>query len=211
MKRAKDFFTEEERERIRRAVDRAEGLSSGEIVPMIVDRSGHYTEFPLIATILVTFGSAVLLLTFRPAISAAQIVAVELLTFWLFFLIIQRFPRLWGWLIPERLAEESVRRRAEEAFFENRLDQTREKTGVLILLSLLERRVQLLADEGIHKKAPPQEWEHLVDQIGRDMREGQSCEAFCRAIEACGELLARYFPKKWDDTDELQNRLVAEK
>ena len=211
MKKAERFFTEEEKEKIRSAVARAEAQSSGEIVPMVVDRSGHYSEFPMIGSVLLTFFAAVLLLTIRQKISAIQLLAVELLVFWLSFLAIRRSPRIWVWLIPDRLMEGVVRRRAEEAFYEHRLHETRDKTGVMILLSLLEKRVQLLADRGIHDKVSPEEWRRLVDQIARGMKKGQNCEAFCGAIEACGRLLALHFPKKGDDTNELPDEMVVEK
>ena len=207
MKKAEHFFTDEEKEKIRRAVARAEGRSSGEIVPMVIDRSGHYLQFALTGAILFTFLIAVIAAAVWPRITASQLLLGELFTFWLFFQLIQRTGRLWSWLIPDPLMDKVVARRAEEAFYEHRLHETRDKTGLLILLSLLERRVHLLADKGIHEKVPPQTWENLAGQISAGMKEGHSCQAFCDAIEACGNLLAQYFPKRTDDTDELSNRL----
>lgn len=207
MKKAEDFFTTEQKEQIRQAVARAEARSAGEIVPMVVDQSGHYLQFALTGAIFFAFFVAVIWMTVQPRVTAPQILLIEFFAFWLSFFLIQRVSRIWSWLVPEALKDRVVRRRAEEAFYANRLHETREKSGVLILLSLMEHRVQLLADAGIHRRVPPETWERLVQQIASGMKEGHPFEALRGAIDACGRLLAEHFPKRPDDTDELPDHL----
>lgn len=207
MKKAENFFTTEQREQIRQAVIQAEARSAGEIVPVVVDQSGHYLQFALTGAIFFTFFVAVVWMTVQPQVTVPQILLIEFFSFWAAFFLIQRVPRLWSWLIPESLKERVVRRRAEEAFYAHNLHQTREKSGVLILLSLMEHRVQLLADVGIHQRVPPETWERLVQQIASGVKEGRPFEALQGAIDACGRLLAEHFPRRPDDTDELPNQL----
>lgn len=207
MKKAEDFFTTEEKEQIRQAVVRAEARSAGEIVPMVIDQSGHYMQFALTGAIFFTFFVAVMWMTIRPQVTAPQILLIEFFAFWASFFLIQRVTRLWSWLIPEALKDRVVQRRAEEAFYAHRLHETREKSGVLILLSLMEHRVQLLADAGIHQRVPPETWERLVQQITSGVKEGHPFEALRGAIDACGQLLAEHFPRRPDDTNELPNQL----
>src|SRR5581483_3293112 len=210
MKKAAELFTEDQKEKIRQAVIEAEARSTGEIVPVVIDQSGHYLQFPLTGAILVTFLIALLVAVLRSHTSAVQLLLLELVTFWICFKVIERTDRLWAWLIPDSLKEKAVARRAEEAFYEHRLHETKDKTGVLIFLSLLEHRVHLLADTGIHKKVPAQTWDNLVRQITSEMKEGRSFEALHEAVGACGRLLAEHFPKNSDDTDELSNELRIE-
>lgn len=207
MKKAEDFFTSEQKEQIRQAVIRAEARSSGEIVPMVVDQSGHYIQFALVGAIFSAFFVAVIWMSVQPRVTAPQILLIEFFVFWVSFFLIQRVNRLWSWLIPEALKDRVVRRRAEEAFYANRLHETREKSGVLILLSLMEHRVQILADAGIHRRVAPEIWERLVQQIASGVKEGHPFEALQGAIDACGQLLAEHFPRRPDDTDELPNQL----
>jgi putative membrane protein len=207
MKNAEDFFTTEQKEQIRQAVAQAEARSAGEIVPMVVDQSGHYIQFALTGAIFFAFFVAVIWMTIRPTATVPQILLIEFFAFWLSFFLIQRVAPIWSWLIPEALKDRVVRRRAEEAFYANRLHETREKSGVLILLSLMEHRVQILADIGIHQRVPPETWEKLVQQITSGVKEGHPFEALRGAIDACGQLLAEHFPKRPDDTDELPNQL----
>lgn len=207
MKKAEDFFTTEQKEQIRQAVVRAEARSAGEIVPVVVDQSGHYMQFALTGAIFFTFFVAVISMALRPRGTVPEILLIEFFTFWAAFFLVQRVTRLWSWLVPEALKERVVRRRAEEAFYAHRLHETREKSGVLILLSLMEHRVQLLADAGIHQRVSAETWEKLVQQIASGVKEGRPFEALQGAIDACGQLLAEHFPKRPDDTDELPNQL----
>lgn len=207
MKKAEDFFSADEKEQIRQAVIRAEARSAGEIVPMVVDQSGHYLQFALTGAVFFTFFVAVIWMTVQPRVTAPQILLIEFFTFWIAFFLIQRVNLIWSWLVPEALKDRVVRRRAEEAFYSNRLHETREKSGVLILLSLMEHRVQILADAGIHQRVPPEIWEKLVQQIASGVKEGHPFEALRGAIDACGQLLAEHFPKRPDDTDELPDHL----
>ena len=55
-------------------------------------------------------------------------------------------------LLGTERKEHAVRERAQQAFFEKGLYKTKENTGVLFFLSLLERKVWILADKGIYQK-----------------------------------------------------------
>ena len=105
-----------------------------------------------------------------------------------------------------------VRRRAELAFYEHGLHKTREGTGILIMASLLERRVQVLADKAINERVPPATWDALVNDLVQRIKDGRPTEAFCLAIERCGDLLAQHFPARpGDNPDELSDDLIQEK
>ena len=79
----------------------------------------------------------------------------------------------------------------------------------MILVSLLEHRVEVLADRGINQKVAQGTWDEVVHIITAGIKSGQACDAFCKAIERCGDILATHFPRQADDKDELPNRLVT--
>jgi putative membrane protein len=79
----------------------------------------------------------------------------------------------------------------------------------LILVSLLEHRVEILADRGINQKVSAGTWDEIAHIITTGIKSGNACDAFCQAIERCGNILAEHFPRAADDRDELPNRLVT--
>jgi putative membrane protein len=100
--------------------------------------------------------------------------------------------------------------RSLAAFTAHGLHYTRAHTGILILASLLERRVQVLADRGINEKVQPGTWDEIVRPLTSGLKSGDACAAFCAAIERCGQILAAHFPRPPDDRDELEGKLVTE-
>ncbi|HLF86375.1 MAG TPA: TPM domain-containing protein, partial [Nitrospiria bacterium] len=82
--------------------------------------------------------------------------------------------------------------------------------GILILASLFERRVVVLADQGINDKVQPGTWDEIVGIITSGLKSKDRCEAFCAAIEECGKILALHFPRSPDDRNELEDKLLTE-
>ena len=93
-------------------------------------------------------------------------------------------------------------------FFAQGLDQTENRTGVLIYASLAERYAEIVADAGIHAKVTPDVWDQAIAALVAGMREGRPGDGFVAAIERCGAVLAEHFPPGALNRDELPNRLV---
>ncbi len=107
-------------------------------------------------------------------------------------------------LIPEDHIERAVRVRAEAAFVEEEVFDTRDRTGILVFLSLFERRAVILADAGINRSVPPGTWQDLVDDLVAGIKAGRAAEALRTAVIRCGEVLAEHeVPLRPDDIDEL--------
>jgi putative membrane protein len=115
-------------------------------------------------------------------------------------------------LLGADLVEQRVYERARRAFLENGLTRTQGRTGVLLFVALLERRVVVLGDEGIHRALEPGEsWEELVELAGAGLRAGRPVDGLEAAIRRCGEILAHHFPASPErNTDELPNAVVIE-
>lgn len=113
-------------------------------------------------------------------------------------------------LLPPALVERRVAERARRCFAEEGLTRTRGRTGILLFVALLEHRVVVLADEGIHRALDPDEsWQQVVDLAVAGLREGRAVEGLEAAVRRCGEILARHLPAAVPNPDELPNRLVV--
>jgi len=206
---AEKFLTEEEKERIRLAVREAESKTAGEIVPMVVGSSARYTEVELLGVITGLVIGTIVEWFWSGAWSSLDSnlwpVAGALTGF-----LLARVPAIKRRVASQRRVAEAVHGFALAAFTEHGLHLTRDHTGILILVSLLEHRVEVLADRGIDAKVEPGAWQEIVIILTAGLKSDRPCDAFCKAIERCGEILATHFPRGEDDRDELLNRIVTQ-
>ena len=207
-------FTEVDRKRIEAAVKQAEGQTSGEIVPYVVESSDLYEEAEWKASALL---GLVVLLAFvllhrltevwlpvdllgaTIAVVAAAVVGV-LLARHVYFL--KRF------FAGRKLMARRVHQRAVEAFVAEEVFDTNERTGILIFLSLVEHQVLVLGDSGINAKVQQHEWEGVVRVIIDSVKKGKVVDGLVTAIQQCGQLLQRQgVERRPDDKDELPDYL----
>jgi len=206
--KAENFFTQAEQERIHQAVIAAESKTAGEILPMIVTSSARYSEIELLGIVAGLFVGMIAEGVWSdpwgsPFVNLWPVVGA------LHGFLLCRIPAAKRWLTPNTRVAQAVHATCLAAFTEQGLHYTRDHTGILMLVSLLERRVEVLADRGINQKVSPGTWDEVVRILSAGLKSGVACDAFCKAIERCGEILAEHFPHQADDKDELPNRLVT--
>ena len=110
------------------------------------------------------------------------------------------------WLVGRELLELRARRRAVQAFVEEEVFATRDRTGILLFVAVLERKVVVLGDAGINARVEPAEWEGITGRLVAGIRRRQAGPALVAAIGECGELLQRRgVARRPDDVDELAN------
>jgi uncharacterized membrane protein len=102
----------------------------------------------------------------------------------------------------------ALRRRAEKEFTKLGIQNTRDKTGVLIMVSIEERMVQVLAGSGINSVVPENTWPSMVQCIVEGIKAGNPAEGILTAVTDIGKMLSEYFPIKSDDYNELSNAVV---
>jgi putative membrane protein len=208
---AETYFTPEEQERVRQAVVAAESKTAGEIVPMIVGASGRYAEANVAGLIVgLVIGSAAALLWHDPwqwthAELAWPLIAAAI------GLALSHVPAIKRLLVPSQRMAEAVHIRSLAAFTAHGLHYTQAHTGILIMASLFERRVVVLADRGINDKVKAGTWDEIVATITAGLKSNNGAAAFCAAIERCGNILAEHFPRAADDRNELKDELIRER
>ena len=105
-------------------------------------------------------------------------------------------------LSKEKFRKNAVRTAAAAMFYEAGIANTSAEMGVLIYLSVMERRLELIADRGVLKKVPAQDWNRELfelHQVGKD----PDPNAFQKAIEQFGKVLATYVPATGENPNEL--------
>ena len=213
---AENFLTDDERKKVEHAVKAAEKRTAGEIVVMIISSSYQY---PLANVIGASTFALPLALILTPLTGLWLWIGAQ--NMWLFlgfltvlFILFHEIINRSGWLkrlfISQREIDDEVEEAAVTQFFDQGLYRTRDESGVLVLISVFERRVWILADRGINAKVAEDQWDDIVTMITEGIKQQRPADAICAAVEKIGDLLEAYFPIKPDDTDELKN-LVIEK
>lgn len=111
-------------------------------------------------------------------------------------------------VVPGRMAAAATHRAARALFRSHGVHLTEARTGVLIYVALAERRVQVLADSGIHAKVADDAWAPLAAAVVAAARSGRLADGLVAAIGQAGEMLAAHFPRAPDDRNELPDRVV---
>ncbi len=216
-KLVKKFLSEEEKKRVIEAVKEVEKTTSGEIVPMIVGSSYHYPLADMIGALILgalTAVVATLVVSMRKSWAGFSIYdlwlfpAVFAVAFVVFHEIVKRIPWLKRFFISKEEMLEEVEEKALTSFYSHGLGNTRDRTGVLIFISVFERLAYVLADKGINEKVDSGVWQEVVDIIIKHIKSGKQAEGIVKAVKRCGELLRDNFPIKPDDTDELENLIM---
>jgi putative membrane protein len=203
------FLTQAEQERIHQSVIAAESKTSGEIVPMVVSASARYTEIELFGVVAGLFLGMLSGWLWHDPWGSYRLNLWPVIGATLGFLI-ARISAVKRRLASRRRVQDAVNDRCMAAFTEHGLHYTRDHTGILILVSLLEHRVEVLADRGINEKVPPGTWNEIVEILTAGLKSRHAGDAFCKAVERCGDILATHFPRQDDDRDELPNKLVSD-
>ena len=112
--------------------------------------------------------------------------------------------------IEPRLKGDALER-AVLIFRRLKMDRTKERNGVLILIALKSRAFAILGDVGISEKAPPDFWNITRDLMQAYFREDRFLEGVIAGVHKAAESLRTHFPHRRDDTNELSNDVTISK
>ena len=219
-------LSEDDFQRVTAAVTKAERESDGEIVTIVARRSDAYHDvalhYAVLAMLLVPawwamvpqswidWWSGLLLgwnaeLT-RPIVMLALF--AKLIGAFLFIRLLLVWRPLRMALTPGATKSRRVHRRAVETFRGSCELKTRGRTGVLIYLSLDERRAEIVADQAIAEKVAPEIWGEAMAILVDEVRQGRPGQGLTLAVEKVGAVLAEILPPKPHNPDELPNRVI---
>ncbi|MBA4010157.1 MAG: hypothetical protein C0486_15455 [Erythrobacter sp.] len=208
------------------AVTEAEGATSGEIVTVLAEASDGYTDVALLWAAGAAFTAMSIFAAFpEPFLDrwdawfagwghewttgqlASMVIALGLVKFLGVWLVQQWQPLKWL-LVPGPVKSARVRAQAVRQFKVGAERRTTGHTGVLIYLSMRERRAEIVADESIAAKVPAEVWGEAMGDMLSEIRRGRVAEGLAVGIRDVGFILAEHFPRGEDDANELPDRLI---
>jgi putative membrane protein len=220
------LMSDEQHAQVSAAVAAAEARSAGEIVTILAERSDSYDDIALAWSALIAL-LALTALAIAPDFYlgiydrlagswtqqwhprgiftlALFVAAVKFAATWL----LQLWQPLKFVLIPGPVKHTRVRHRAISSFRIGAERRTQGRTGILLYLSMRERRAEIVADEAIAARVDAEVWGEAMHAMLAHIRDGRIADGMCAAIERVGALLAEHFPRADDDRNELPDRLI---
>ena len=196
-----------ERARISEAIRAAEAGTSGEIYVVIAGAADDFRWVPILwaAIIALVLPWPLHLLTHW---SAGMILMIQTLSFVL-TAAVGSYPALRHHIVPPSIAGEAARRAAQSLFLAHGLHLTESRTGLLIYVALLDRRVEIVTDAGINGKVEQAVWDELAQEIAAAARGDELAEGLVGAVRRAGTLLGLHCPRTPDDRNELPDRVVV--
>jgi uncharacterized membrane protein len=98
---------------------------------------------------------------------------------------------------------------AEAEFSRLGMQQTRERNAVLILIAPDSQDFAIFGDQAVHAKCGDSFWREVAQAMQAHFRAGTYTTAIIEGIERAGRLLAKEFPRRPDDTNELPDRVIV--
>jgi len=219
-------LTEVDHDKVSAAIAAAEAHSNGEIVAVATPLSDSYHDVALHWALVPLFGvlawaawrpSALtwwyefLLGGWTPEPTLGQLLTLLLifaaLKFTVALLILKWMPLRLA-LTPSATKHRRVRRRAVTVFRAAAERRTEGRTGVLIYLSMGERRAEIVADEAILKVTDEHTWGEAMAALLVNVRAGRPGDGIVAAIERVGTVLAEHFPRSEGDVNEIPDKLI---
>ena len=219
-------LSEADHEKVSAAITKAEGSTAGEIIAVTTpisdayhDVALHWALVPLFAVLAwaawrptaLAWWYDFLFGGWQPDPTQSQLLTLLMVLAALKFtvaLLILKWMPLRLLLTPAATKQRRVRRRAMVIFQTAAAGRTTGRTGVLIYLSLAERRAEIIADEAILKVTDEHTWGEAMTALLTDVREGRVGDGIAAAVERVGVVLSEHFPRSAQDSNEIPDKLI---
>ena len=201
------FVREESKKRLVEAVESVENRSAAEVVVAVKPWSGRYWYVDQALAAVLAFGALAFMLFSTHVFTLPAILAGTVVVYLLGLGLTWLLRPLRVWLCPGRILDDETRKAAQAWFYAKRLSRTRDRSGILVYVSLLEKRAWALPDLGVTKSLGQDRWNETAASLQRAVREEgvgpAGVQALAKAIEAMGPDLEKALPRREDDVNEL--------
>lgn len=201
------FSTEEDKAALVGAIKAVEARTSAELVICVRRQSGRYLHADLLTAITAGLATLACLLYLPIDFELASFLVDPLIVAIVAGSMCSRLPGLRRALTRPSVRAEAVRDHAHATFFDKGIRRTSDRIGILLYISLLERRAEIVVDDGITRAVPDQDWARAVALVLDAVGSGHPTAELCQAIEGLAEVLEPCLPRSEDDVNELADEV----
>lgn len=191
------------------AIRDVEGATSAEVVVAVRASAGSYRHtdylvgfaFSFVALLLFLFHPWEFSIDWMPFDSLATFAIGTLASAW-----IAPLRRL---LTSSKLMSGNVKTAARAAFVDLRVTATTGRSGILVFVSIFERRVDVVTDIGLDRRVLGPSFDRAATALEASLRARDPLRAFVTALRALGPILGESYPHRDDDVNELPDEPQA--
>lgn len=199
---ADTFFTRDAKLKIVEAVREVESKSSAEIVVSVRGRSDEYRDVDLLAGFVIAMLTLAVLI-YHPAELDEDLMPLEtMVAFAIGTILVSKVSALKRLLLSKKTCATRTTTAARAHFVEAGISCTRDRSGILVFVSELERRVSVVPDVGINTEKVGEKWKEVVSSLERAAAT-IDVDAFVAALKNLGPALEGPYPRREDDINEL--------
>jgi putative membrane protein len=213
------YFNNDQTTQLNDLIGKIERSTGIELVATVVGKCDSYPEIPWKAFALAVAINALAQLiqsVVQPdwtAVWSVQRAPVFILGIGAIFALLSIFWPAFGRLFLDRVrAETEIDQYARAFFFERELFRTKARTGILLLVSLFERRVVIVPDSGIAGRLEQKAFQAVIQQMAPHLSRKDRFQALLRGLSALeAELLQTGFGPAKKSDNEIPDELIQQK
>jgi putative membrane protein len=213
------FLTRDEADAIEARTAALEANTGVQVVTAVVGKADSYVELPWRAFALgcVLAALAVVLADgLRPDWTSSYLALQHVVTILgigaasaLLAIFVPAYARTF---LTKLRRDTEVRHYAESMFLRQQLFDTRGRNGILLLVCMFERKVEILADTGLHGRVGEPQWRSVIARMMPPLAAGQTAEALLQGLARLEEILRERLPgRRSDSGNELGDRPIEER
>lgn len=200
-------YSEEFKTYVYEVIEEIEKNSVVEIVTMIKPKSDNYRDISF-AT-----GAILLFISYTYFMFAPTIFNV----YWIYFMTLSLF--IFGFLMVEvvrplkrlfarsKRLNKQVELNARAIFQKGGLHHTSKKAGILVYMSLFEKKSFIIADKGAKKALPSEVWKSIEENFQNAFKAPDFNASLIQNLKNCKDIFSKYLPATENDINELPDNL----
>jgi len=213
------YLSRADAEAIRARTAQLEAHAGVQVVAAVIGKADHYPELPWKAFALGASLAGIAVFAFdwlHPDWVSAHAALVHVMAILgtgaadaLIAIFIPAYARVF---LNASHATAEVRHCAESMFLRHRLFDTRDRNGILLLVSLFERRVEIIADSGLDGKIGEPQWRSVIATMTPHLAAGHAAVALQHGLQRLEEILReKGMVAEWDGANDLADRPIEER
>ena len=109
--------------------------------------------------------------------------------------------------VSHRAVDDALHAAAHQ-FDKLQMQKTEQRNGVLIFVAPRSQTFSIVGDQAIHAKCGDSFWIEVAAEMTGLFKQQKFTDGIVHGIQTAGQLLARHFPRRRDDRNELPDSVV---